>query len=141
MSEENKARARRFYEEVITQKKLHVIDELCDPAVVDHSALPGQAPGAVGLKQSFADMLAGLPDLRITVHDMIAEGDLVVARFTAEGTHTGTIFGTAPTGKRVSFRGLDMIRIKNGRAIEVWHEGNDVDIFMQLGVQLPSATS
>ena len=140
MSEENKARARRFYDEVFTQKKLNTIDELCDPAFVDHSALPGQAPGAEGLKRSFADMLAGLPDLRVTVHEMIAEGDIVVARFTAEGTHTGTIFGAAPTGKRVTLRGIDMIRIKNGRAMEAWHEGNDVEIFMQLGVQLPSAT-
>ena len=140
MSEENKARARRFYEEVFTQKKLNTIDELCDPAIVDHSALPGQAPGAEGLKQSFSDMLAGLPDLRVTVHEIIAEGDIVVARFTGDGTHTGTIFGAAPTGKKVAIRGIDMMRIKNGRAVEVWHEGNDVEVFMQLGVQFPSAT-
>lgn len=140
MSEQNKSLARRFYEEVFNQKKLSAVDELCDSALVDHSALPGQPPGAAGLKQSFADFFAGLPDLRVTVQEMIAEGDIVVARFTAEGTHTGTMFGVPPTGKRITMHGIDMVRVRNGRAVEVWHEGNDAEVFMQLGVQLPSAT-
>ena len=140
MSEQNKSLTRRFYEEVFNQKKLSTIDELCDPAVVDHSALPGQPPGAAGLKQSFGDFFAGLPDLRFKIHEMVAEGDIVVTRFTAEGTHTGTMLGASPTGKRVMMHGLDMVRVKNGRAVEVWHEGNDVEAFMQLGVKLPSAT-
>ena len=74
MSEQNKALARRFYEEVFNQKKLTTIDELCDPAFIDHSAMPGQGPGAEGLKDSFGRMLAGLPDLRVTVHELVAEG-------------------------------------------------------------------
>jgi steroid delta-isomerase-like uncharacterized protein len=140
MSEQNKALARRFYEEVFNQKKLGTIDELCAPDFVDHSAMPGQGPGAEGIKQSFAEMVAGFPDLRVTVHDMIAEGDMLVARFTLEGTHSGTLMGAAPTGKRVTWRGMDMVRIKNGRAVEAWHEGNDAEVFLQLGVQPPTAT-
>jgi predicted ester cyclase len=84
--------------------------------------------------------LAALPDLRATVHEIVADGDIVVARFTAEGTHTGPFMGASPTGRRVSLHGIDMIRIKDGRAVEVWHEGNDAEVFMQLGVQLPNAT-
>jgi len=138
MSEQNKAMARRFYEEVINRKKLDTMDELCDPEIVDHNALPGQRPGREGLKDSFGQFLSGFPDLRATVHELIAEGDFIVARFTLEGTHTAQLMGAAPTGRKVAFRGIDMVRIRNGRAVEVWHEGNDLEILMQLGVQPPS---
>ena len=140
MSEQNKALARRFYEEVFNQKNLNAIDELCDPAFVDHNAMPGQRPGAEGLKESFGQMLSGLPDLRITVHELVSQGDIVVARFTAEGTHSAELMGAAPTGQRVTLRGIDMVRLQNGRAVEAWHEGNDMEVLMQLGVQVPSAT-
>ena len=140
MSEFHKSLARRFYEEVINQKKLDAMDELCAPDIVDHNALPGQRPGRGGLKDSFGQFLAGFPDLRATVHQMVAEGDILVSRFTMEGTHTGALMGAAPTGKRVTFRGIDMVRIRDNRAVEVWHEGNDLEILMQLGVQPPSAT-
>jgi predicted ester cyclase len=140
MSEQNKALTRRFYEEVFNQKKLTTIDELCDPGFVDHNAMPGQRPGAVGLMDSFGQYFSGFPDLRVTLHELIAEGDIVVARLTMEGTHSGNLMGARPTGKRVMFRGMDMIRIRNGRAVEAWHEGNDAEVMMSLGVQAPSAT-
>jgi predicted ester cyclase len=69
---------------------------------------------------------------------MIAEGDIVVTRFTGQGTHSGPLLGSAPTGKKVSFTGIDMVRFKDGKATEVWHEGNDAVVFMQLGIQLPA---
>jgi predicted ester cyclase len=138
MSEQNKAMATRFYEEVINRKKLDTMDELCDSEIVDHNALPGQRPGREGLKDSFGQFLTGFPDLRATVHELVAEGEMLVARFTMDGTHTGELMGAAPTGKRVTFRGIDMVRVRNGRAVEVWHEGNDLEILMQLGVQPPT---
>lgn len=140
MSEQNKALARRFYGEVIGHKRLDVMDELCDANIVDHNALPGQRPGREGLKESFGQILAGFPDMKATVHELVAEGDMLVARFTMEGTHTAELMGAAPTGRKVTFRGIDMVRIRNGRAVEAWHEGNDLEILMQLGVQPPTAT-
>ena len=138
MSEQNKSLTRRFYEEVFNKKNLNVIDELCSPGFVDHSALPGQRPGSAGLKDVFRDYFKAFPDMSLTTHEMIAEGDIVVTRFTGQGTHSGPFFGSAPTGKKVSFTGIDMIRIKDGKATEVWHEGNDVAVFLELGIQLPA---
>ena len=137
MSEQNKALARRFYDEVFNKKNLNAVDELCVPGVVDHMAFPGQAPGAQGLKAVFAEYFKGLPDTHLTLHETIAEGDFVVVRFTGTGTHMGTLMGAAPTGKKVSFHGMDMIRIKDGKATDVWHEGDDAIVLMQLGVQMP----
>jgi predicted ester cyclase len=140
MSEQNKALALRFYDEIFNAKNLNVIDELCAPDFVDHNAMPGQAPGAKGLKDVFTTFFRGLPDLRITIHELVAERDIVVARFTGTATHTGELLGAAPTGKAVTMRGMDMIRIKGGKAIEVWHEGDDAVVLMQLGVEMPSTT-
>jgi predicted ester cyclase len=140
MSEQNKALARRFYEEVFNRRNFDAMDELCAPDFIDHNALAGQRPGLAGLKESFEQWIGGFPDLKATVHELVAEGDILVSRFTLEGTHTKELMGAAATGKRVTFRGMDMVRIRGGRAIEAWHEGNDIEVLMSLGVQLPSVT-
>jgi predicted ester cyclase len=137
MSERNKTLTRRFYDEVLGKKNLDVIDEICVATVVDHSPLPGQAPGLQGLKQTIGAYLHAFPDLSIQVEEMIAEGGVVAVRLTGRGTHKGPFMGTGPTGKSVTLRGIDIIHIKDGKATEIWHEGNDAEVFMQLGIQLP----
>jgi steroid delta-isomerase-like uncharacterized protein len=138
MSEQNKTLTRRFYQEVFNEKKFGTVDELCAPGFVDHNPAPGQAPGPQGMKEWMQQFFQAFPDLTATVHEMVAEGDLVVTRLTCQGTHKGTIAGAAPTGKKVTFTALDMVRIKDGRATEVWHEGNDVAVLMELGAQMPA---
>ncbi len=140
MSEQNKTLTRRFYDEVFNKKNFTAIDELCAPGFVDHNAAPGQAPGVQGLKDWCRQFLQAFPDLHATVHEMIAEGDFVVARITCQGTHTGTFMGAAPTGRTVTFSGLDMVRIKGGRATDVWHEGNDAVVMMELGARMTVAS-
>jgi steroid delta-isomerase-like uncharacterized protein len=140
MSENNKAMARRFYEEVFNRRNLAAVDELCAAGIVDHNPLPGQPPGVQGMKDTLGAYFQAFPDLRLTLHEMVAEGDIVVARFTGQGTHRGTLLGVAPTGKNVKFTGIDMIRIKNGQATEVWHEGNDAVALGELGVHVPAST-
>jgi steroid delta-isomerase-like uncharacterized protein len=137
MSEQNKAVARRFYEEIFNKKNVSAIDELCAPDFVDHSAMPGQAPGAQGLKQTFGLYLKAFPDLRMKIEEMIAERDLVVTRFSGEATHQGELFGTPATGKNITFNGIDIIRVANGKAAEAWHQGDDAVALMQLGIKPP----
>lgn len=137
MSEQNKALAQRFYEEIFNKKNLNAIDELCAPGFVDHHPMPGQAPGVKGVKDVFALFIEGFPDLRVAVDEMVAERDLVVARFSVTGTHKGPLFGAAPTGKRVTFHGMDMVRIQSGKATEVWHYGDEMEVLMGLGVKPP----
>ena len=136
MSEENKAQARRFYEEVFNKTNVDAIDEFCVPGFVDHTALPGMAPGIEGVKQMLGMYLNAFPDLHITVDEMVAEGDVVVVRNTATGTHTGDLMGIAPTGKQITMRGLDFIRMSGGKATEIWHF--EEDMFAQLGVAPPT---
>ena len=139
MSEQNKALARRFYDEVMNKKNLGAIDELGSPEFVDHSNKPGQAPGLKGAKDNIAMFLKAFPDIKMNVEEIIAEGDIVVARVSGAGTHKGDFFGTPATGKRVSFHGIDMMRYKGGKVVEVWHYGDDAAVMAQLGVKLPAA--
>jgi predicted ester cyclase len=139
MSERNKALVRRFYDEVLTKKNLNVIEEICAPGIVDHNPLPGQAAGIEGLKRTIGEYLQAFPDLSITVSDLVGEGDVVAVRLTGKASHKGTFLGAKPTGKKVTFTAIDMVRIEDGKAAEVWHEGNDVLVMMELGVHIPVA--
>lgn len=137
MSEANKALLRRFYEEVFTKGNLDVIDEISEPNFIDHNPAPGQEPGIQGIKKSLMEYRAAFPDLQITVEDMIAEGDKVVARITATGTHKGEFAGIPATGKRASISVIDIVRVANGKAVERWGIEDNMGLMQQLGV-IPS---
>jgi predicted ester cyclase len=68
------------------------------------------------------------------IDDLIAEGDKVVGRFTFRGTHTGTFLGIAPTGRKVSMTGIDVVRIRDGKITEFWYAEQLHDLLRQLGV-------
>ena len=120
MSEENKTLMRRFYEEVFNKGNLAVVDELTAPAFVDHDPSPGQAPGIAGFKQMVTAMRTAFPDMRVTVEQMLAEGDKVAAHLSFRGTHTGDFMGMAPSGKEVMAKVSDIIRLAGGKAVERW---------------------
>lgn len=137
MSEQDKALVRKFYEEVINKKNVKAFDELCSPDFVDHTAAPGQAPDLQGMKDGFAMFYNAFPDQVVNIEEIVAEKDIVVTRFSVTGTHKGEIMGAAPTGKKVTFHAIDMIRIRDGKAAEAWHQGDDMMVMMQLGVKPP----
>jgi len=105
-TEENKASERRFHEEVWNKHNLGTVDELVAPDVVEHNPLlPGQGPIREGFKQSVETALSAFPDAQVTLDDLIAEGDKVVARWTAHGTHRGDFMGVPATNKQGHRRG------------------------------------
>jgi steroid delta-isomerase-like uncharacterized protein len=132
--DENKAIVRRFFEELWNAKRLDRVDEFVAQDYVDGNALPGQAPGLDGAKQKWAMYFVGIPDLTATIHDLVAEGDRVVVRFTAEGTHQGRLLGVPATGKRVRVSGISIYRLAEGRLVEHWEEGDRLGLLQQLGV-------
>lgn len=138
MSEQNKALARRFYEDIMNKKMVDAIDELCSQDFIDHSAFPGQAPGIQGLKDSFSMFTKAFPDMGVEIEQMVAEGDTVVTRFTLTGTHKGELMGAAPTGKKITFHAIDMLRVSGGKVVEAWHQGDEMMAMTQLGVKPPA---
>jgi steroid delta-isomerase-like uncharacterized protein len=133
-TEENKIRVRRLYEEVFNQKNPVAIDDYFAPDVIDHSLPPG-VPGEIeGVKLTISLFLAAFPDLHITVEDLIAEGDKVVARWTLHGTHEGASLGMPPTGKQVTMPGISVVRLEGGKSAEQWVIHDQLGMLQQLGL-------
>jgi steroid delta-isomerase-like uncharacterized protein len=133
-SEENKARSRRFFEEVWGKGNLAVIDELTASNFVNHNAPPGLPPGLEGLKQFVVMYRAAFPDIQISIDDVIAEGDKVVIRWTARGTNTGPLFGMPATGKAATVTGITIERKVDGKSVEGWNNFDQLGMLQQLGV-------
>jgi steroid delta-isomerase-like uncharacterized protein len=134
MSEENKALARRYFEEIWNQGNLDVIPEIIAANHVHHDPANPGASGPEGMKQLVSMYRAAFPDTRFTVEDQIAEGAKVVTRWTARGTHQGELMGIAPTNKTMELTGMDIHRIVNGMIEEHWSNWDTIGLLQQLGV-------
>jgi steroid delta-isomerase-like uncharacterized protein len=127
----NKATLMRFQDAVergvaaISQ----TIDEVFEPDVVFHAPVPTGATGTEALKQVWPVLFRAFPDLKVTVEDVIVEGDKVVVRDTVTGTHLGEYMGLPPTGKSVRYNEIFIARFANGRIAELW---GVVDVFGQM---------
>jgi steroid delta-isomerase-like uncharacterized protein len=135
MSEaQNKTIAKRFNEDVWGRGDEAALEELFAPDFVDHGALPSQTPDREGHKQTLAAFRSAFPNLSVSTDDIIAEGDEVVSRWTARGTHQGELMGISPTGKEVTITGIDVLRIADGKVVERWAEYDSLGMMQQLGV-------
>jgi steroid delta-isomerase-like uncharacterized protein len=134
VSEENKTLVRRFVDEVQSGGNIDLIDELCSPEFVNHSAPPGMPADCEGVKLVTAMFRQAFPDSYFTVEDMIAEGDKVATRKTFHGTHEGEFLGIPPTGRPVSIGLIDVVRVADGRVVEHWSIGDSLGMMEQLGV-------
>jgi predicted ester cyclase len=136
VSEENKEKARRMLEEAFGQGKLEVVDEVLDGDFVcyDPNSEAGEVRGADTIKQEIEWFRNAVPDLTYTVEDQVAEGDKVVSRYTATGTHQGDFFGVAPTGKRIEMSGIQIDRFgEDGKMVEEWPEYDLLGAMKQMG--------
>jgi steroid delta-isomerase-like uncharacterized protein len=135
MSEENKTIARRLREEYVSTGNSALADELLAADYLYHGpSILQEIRGREAFKQVVAGFRAGLPDLRETIDDQIAEGDKVVSRFTARATHTGELMGAPATGKQITGKGIDISRIVDGKIVEAWVMFDALDMFQQLGL-------
>jgi steroid delta-isomerase-like uncharacterized protein len=132
--EHNKTLVRRYVEEVLNQKNLAVVDELFAPSFVDHDSSMPEARGPEGIKRVAAMVHASFPDLHFTIEDMIAEEDKVVYRYTARGTHEKDFMGIPATGKQISFTGIHIYRVDDGKLQEEWENWDTLGLMRQLGV-------
>ena len=135
--EENKAIALRFARVWDTDDP-SILDELAAPDIsVSYPILPGPLKGVGPFKEILASVRAGLPDIKIAVGDVVAEGDVVVAPWTMSGTHLGTLMGIPPSGNAVSWRGITIYRIEDGKVVDERGEEDGLGLLRQIGA-IPS---
>ena len=133
-TESNKALVRRYVEEVLNEKNLALVDELFVPTFIDHDSSMPEAKGPAGIKRLAAMVHASFPDVHFTIQDMIAEADRVVYRYSVSGTHQKDFMGIATTGKQISFTGIHIYRVCDGKLQEEWENWDMLGLMRQLGV-------
>ena len=133
-ADDNRALAQRFYEEVWNKGNLDAVAELLTGDFVDHAAPPGFPSGPEGAKQVFTMYRSAFPNFSLTVEDLIAEGDKIVARWVTRGTHQGELMGIPPTGKQVTVTGIDVFRVAGGKLAEHWAQFDMLGLLQQIGV-------
>ena len=133
--EANKALVRRFVNEVWNQQKLDVMDKIFSSDVVSHNPPIEYMYGRSNLeilRQGVMDYLAAYPDVYIVLDDMVAQGDLVMERWTANATHLGTLMGIPPTGRPVNFAGVILYRFAGGKIVEMWWAWDTMGMMRQI---------
>lgn len=135
---ENKALVRRFYEEVWDRGNVEFAHEVFADDYVRHDLRSTQArPGAAGMAKIAADFRRAFPDAHWRIDLLLGEDDLVVARWTASGTHSGSWGDIAPSGKSVTFSGVNIFRFgEHGKVAEIWNHRDDLGLMEQVGASI-----
>lgn len=129
----NKELIRRLFDEVLNAGNFGLLDQLIGASYMEHNPVTNQASGAAGVRDKVRGMRAAFPDLRFLLEELIGEDEIVAARYRWQGTHKGVFLGIAPTGRRVSVRGMDFYRLEDGRVIEHWDTVDEFGMLSQLG--------
>ena len=134
-TDRNKQIVDAFIQELFTKGDLDAVDRYLDPGFVNHDPpFPGAPDGPEGMRQAAAMFRQALPDWHSAVDQLVAEGDIVVERFTAAGTHRGELMGVAPTGRTITLAGINIFRIAGGRIVERWGRLDELGLLRQLGL-------
>lgn len=130
----NETIIRRYYNEVWNAGKLNVLDELLAKEYINHTpSTPNPPKGADGLKPIVAAIRQAFPDLHYEIKDVIVNDTMAVARVVMTGTQTNSLFGLAPSGKKVSVNQITIEKIIKGKIVEHWRVTDELTLMKQLG--------
>jgi steroid delta-isomerase-like uncharacterized protein len=132
--EENKALFRRYVEEVGNKGNLDLADEIFDSYLAHQPDGSVLERGPEDVKRFMGEFRSAFPDFHTTIEDMVAEGDKVVTRWRARGTHQGEFRGIAPTGNEMEITGIGIFRFSEGKVVESWDNFDQLGMMQQLGV-------
>ena len=133
LSEAAKAVVRRNTEEVQGRGNFEVFEELFADDFLDHTPQPGRTPDKNGARELYKALRDSFPDFHAVIHWQLADGDRVTTYKTYYGTHQGTFLGVAPTGRKIQFETVDVMRVRNGKIAEHWGVANLFSLMQQLG--------
>lgn len=130
--------ARTYAGEVISEGNLGLIDEIiADDYVEYNSARPEPLRGPDDVREYVSTLRAAVPDINCAVEDLIAEGNKVVRRDRATGTHQGEFMGIEATGTEAVVKGIHIHRIEDGQIVETWAQNDVMSMLQQFGAIEP----
>jgi steroid delta-isomerase-like uncharacterized protein len=135
MSEQNKTAVRRLFDELWNKGNLPVADELIASSYTHHDAsTPEVGRGPESEKKRVTLYRTAFPDMRLTIEEIVAESETVVARWTCRGAHRGELRGIAPTGKQFAITGVSVMHFAGGKMVEGYINWDALGLMEQLGV-------
>lgn len=141
-SDTNKAIVKRYLEEVWNNGHLDLLEEFFADDIVEHGIerLPGMS-GRESLTAIIGGLRAAVPDINVTVEDLLAEGDKVVVRSSVTGTHQGELLGVPGTGKFIRINNIGILRLAEARIVEIWNLNDTLGLMQQIGaIPAPAAS-
>lgn len=138
VSEAHKELFGRLYHSIWNERRLEFIEHvIADTHAISDPTVAGGAVGPSAYRRQVERFLTGLPDLHFEVDDTITEKDKLVVYWTITGTHRGEFLGVPPTNKKVSFSGITINQIRNGKIIESTVIWDGLGLLEQFGIDLP----
>lgn len=134
MSKEQNEQALGKFAEAANTGKYDLFDEAVAPDCVDHDPAPGQGPGPKGYRAFFTAMRTAFPDLKAELAAMVADDESIAFAYTLSGTHKGPLMGIPATGKKISIRGVQLSKFRDGKMVERWGSSDQLGMLQQLGV-------
>jgi len=133
--EQNKELFRRIIKEGFNEGNLAVLDELVSIDSTEHQFFgPDHPQGVEGVKATVRDLHRLFGDFKLTIVDLVTDGDTVWGRMIGEGIHQAEFFGRAPTGKSIKIDVIDICRFKDGKMVEHWGVPDRFHMMMQIGM-------
>ena len=133
MIDDNLAFIRDMEEDLFNHRDPTAVDRYVSPAYTLRTADKGAPSGREAVRAYIAAYLDGFPDLHISIDQLLAVGDKVIGVFTFTGTHTGNLFGMAPTGRTVAVRQIAIYRLENGQVVDEWEISDQLGLMRQIG--------
>jgi steroid delta-isomerase-like uncharacterized protein len=129
----NKELVQEFIQALFTRGDLDAVERYLDPDFVNHDLpFPGAPEGPEGMRQAADSFRRACPDWHSDVELLVAEGDVVVERFIASGTHRGHLMGVAPTGATLVLEGIQVFRVRGDKIVERWGRLDEMGLARQL---------
>lgn len=123
----------RFFQEGVSKQNVDLLTDLITDDYQNHD-LPAPVPGPEGMRMVMGMFFAGFPDIKVTTHDTLTDGDRVASRGEWTGTHQGEFMGVPATGRTVTVSFIDIWRVEDGKFAENWVQMDILGLMQQLGV-------
>ena len=133
---ENKSMVQRWVDEAWHNRNANAVDEFCAPNYIGHEGSV-EVRGIEGMRAQVSAFHQAFSGVRVTFEEQVAAGDKIAARWRVKATHQGEFMNIPATGREVTWTGIFIGRVENGKMVEVWQDMDLLGLMNQLKAEAP----